>query len=319
MRDRNENTMNIEGKIYQFDLAEKVTGENSKQPGTHYINGTVDIATDASLENIVQVHYTYVTPVYSSGKSNATYTALKQIIDSGKTVINDGYEAATVIKANPSYSVNDFFPQGQEVPVSNPRNEGGFVSIVPEATLHPEGDVGRSKFTVDVIIGNVNEVVPEDGDSYAEIKGYTFDFRNAVLPITLVARNESAIKYFIDLDASPEHPVFTKVWGKIVNTFKKIEKVTESAFGEATVDTVTRRSREFLITGANPVPYEFDTEATITAKEFEKALQDREVYLAETKKRSDEWRVSQSNAAASNASPAAQAASAAVKPGGFKF
>ena len=48
-------------------------------------------------------------------------------------------------------------------------------------------------------------------------------------------------------------------------------------------------------------------------------MQDREVYLAETKKRSDEWRASQSNAAASNASPAAQAASAAVKPGGFKF
>ena len=312
---KNENVMNIEGKIYQFDLTEKVTGENSKQPGTHYITGTIDVAIDSSLENIIQTHYTYVTPVYNSGKPNNTYTALKQIIDSGKTVIVDGYEAATVVKLNPSYALNDFYPQGQEVPVSNPRNEGGFVTIVPEATLHPEGDPGRNKFSLDVIISGVNEVIPDDGDAYAEIKGVAFDFRNAVLPITLIARNDAAIKYFQNLEASNENPIYTKVWGKIINIFTKIEKTTESAFGEATVDVVTRRHREFLITGANPTPYEFDTDTTITAKELEKALQDREVYLADVKKRSDEYRASQGT---SNASPAAQA-SAAVKSGGFKF
>lgn len=312
---KNENVMNIEGKIYQFDLTEKVTGENSKQPGTHYITGTIDVAIDSSLENIIQTHYTYVTPVYNSGKPNNTYTALKQIIDSGKTVMVDGYDAATVVKLNPSYALNDFYPQGQEVPVSNPRNEGGFVTIVPEATLHPEGDPGRNKFSLDVIISGVNEVIPDDGDAYAEIKGVAFDFRNAVLPITLIARNDAAIKYFQNLEASNENPVYTKVWGKIINIFTKIEKTTESAFGEATVDVVTRRHREFLITGANPTPYEFDTDTTITAKELEKALQDREVYLADVKKRSDEYRASQGT---SNASPAAQA-SAAVKSGGFKF
>ena len=312
---KNENVMNIEGKIYQFDLTEKVTGENSKQPGTHYITGTIDVAIDSSLENIIQTHYTYVTPVYNSGKPNNTYTALKQIIDSGKTVMVDGYDAATVVKLNPSYALNDFYPQGQEVPVSNPRNEGGFVTIVPEATLHPEGDPGRNKFSLDVIISGVNEVIPDDGDAYAEIKGVAFDFRNAVLPITLIARNDAAIKYFQNLEASNENPIYTKVWGKIINIFTKIEKTTESAFGEATVDVVTRRHREFLITGANPTPYEFDTDTTITAKELEKALQDREVYLADVKKRSDEYRASQGT---SNASPAAQA-SAAVKSGGFKF
>ena len=312
---KNENVMNIEGKIYQFDLTEKVTGENSKQPGTHYITGTIDVAIDSSLENIIQTHYTYITPVYNSGKPNNTYTALKQIIDSGKTVMVDGYDAATVVKLNPSYALNDFYPQGQEVPVSNPRNEGGFVTIVPEATLHPEGDPGRNKFSLDVIISGVNEVIPDDGDAYAEIKGVAFDFRNAVLPITLIARNDAAIKYFQNLEASNENPIYTKVWGKIINIFTKIEKTTESAFGEATVDVVTRRHREFLITGANPTPYEFDTDTTITAKELEKALQDREVYLADVKKRSDEYRASQGT---SNASPAAQA-SAAVKSGGFKF
>lgn len=310
---KNENTMNIEGKIYQFDLAEKVTGENSKQPGTKYISGTLDIAIDSEQKEIVQTHYTYVTPVYNSGKPNNTYTALKQIIDSGKTVITDGYDKATVVKVNPSYAVNDFFPQGQDTVVSQPRNEGGFVTIVAESTLHPEGDVGRHKFSFDIVINKVEEIVPEDGESYANISGVTFDFRNSVLPVTLVARNKEAIKYFLNLDASNANPVYTKVWGKIVNTFEKVEKTTESAFGEATVDVVTRRHREYLITGANPVPYEFDTDDTITAKELEKALQDREVYLADVKKRSDEWRASQGSG---NAAPAT---TATVKSEGFKF
>lgn len=317
MREKNENFMNIEGKVYQFKLEEKVTGENSKQPGTHYIRGTVDVATDASLENIVQVNYTYVTPVYNSGKTNSTYSALKQLIDNPKTVSTDGWDGATTVKLNPSYSVNDFYPQGQDKLVTTPRNEGGFFTVVPETTLHPEGNIDRSKFSFDIIINNVIEVVPDEGESYAKIEGVVFDFRNAVLPITLIARNKQAIAYFQGLEASSQNPIFTKVWGKIVSTFTQVEKITESAFGEATVEMVPHKNKEYLITGANPVPYEFDTEGTITAKELEKALQDRQVYLADVKRRSDEYRASQ-GAASNNASPAAQAA-AAVKPGGFSF
>jgi hypothetical protein len=158
---KNDNSMNIEGKIYQFDLTEKVTGENSKQPGTHCINGTVDVAIDKDQSNIIQVHYTYVTPTYNSGKTNNTYTALKQIIDSGKTIMTDGYDAATFVRLNPSYAVNDWYPQGQDTVASNPRNEGGFVTLISEASAHPEGDIGRHKFSMDVIINSVVEEVPE--------------------------------------------------------------------------------------------------------------------------------------------------------------
>jgi len=42
-----------------------------------YINGTIDIATNDELTNIVTVHFTYVTPTYAkSGSANATFTAL---------------------------------------------------------------------------------------------------------------------------------------------------------------------------------------------------------------------------------------------------
>ena len=311
----NENTMNIEGKIYQFNLEEKVTGENSKHPGTPFINGTIDVATDESLSNIVQVHYTYIAPTYASGKTNNNYTAVKKIIDSAKTVLTDGYADATMVRLNPSYQTNDFYPQGQDNVVSTPRNEGGFITLVTPDKARPEGDAGRNKFTFDIVISNVAEKVPDEGDEYAVIEGIVFNYNNsAIYPVTLTARNKDAMKYFLDLGASKSNPVYTKVWGKIVNIFTTTEKTIESAFGEAAVETVTHRTRESVITGANPVPYEVDTDDTITADELKKALQDREVYLASEKKRTEEWRASQGGG---NASPAQQAA--AVSKGSFNW
>ena len=315
---KNDNNMNIEGKIYQFDLEVKeVKNEKSKNFGKSYITGTIDVATDESLSNIVQVHYSYVAPEYSSGKTNTSYTAMEKIINSGKTVVTDGYAEATCIRLNPSYMTNDFYPQGQEQVVSAPKNEGGFVTLVTPDKMRPEGDSGRNKFTFDIVISNVAEKVPDEGDSYAAIEGIVFNYNNtAIYPVTLTARNKDAMKYFLDLGASKSNPVYTKVWGKIVNIFTTTEKTIESAFGEAAVETVTHRKREYVITGANPVPYEFDTAETITADELKKALQDREVYLADEKKRVEEYRASQNSG--NGASPAAQAASA-VKTGDFNW
>lgn len=313
---KNDNTMNIEGKIYQFDLEEKVTGEQSKTPGTHYITGTIDVATDESLSNIVQVHYSYVAPTYASGKPNNNFSAMQKIMNGAKTVVTDGYAEATSVRLNPSYQTNDFYPQGQDTPVSAPRNEGGFVTLVTPDKMRPEGDSGRNKFTFDIVISNVAEKVPEDGDEYVTIEGIVFNYNNsAIYPVNLTARNKDAMKYFLDLGASKSNPVYTKVWGKIVNVFTTTEKTIESAFGDAEVETVVHRTREYMVTGANPVPYEFDTADTITADELKKALQDREVYLASEKKRTEEWRASQGG---NGASPAAQAANT-VSKGSFNW
>ena len=314
---KNDNSMNIEGKIYQFDLEEKVTGEQSKAPGTPYIAGTIDVATGEDLSNIIQVHYSYVAPTYASGKTNNSYSALKKIIDSGKTVVTDGYAEATSIRLNPSYQTNDFYPQGQEQVVSAPRNEGGFVTLVTPDKMRAEGDSGRNKFSFDIVISNVVEKVPDEGDEYVSIEGIVFNYNNtAIYPITLTARNKDAMKYFVDLGASKQNPVYTKVWGKIVNVFTTTERTIESAFGDATVEKVTHRNREYVITGANPVPYEFDTAETMTADELKKALQDREVYLASEKKRVEEYRASQGGS--NGASPAAQAANT-VSKGSFNW
>ena len=59
-----------------------------------------------------------------------------------------------------------------------------------------------------------------------------------------------------------------------------------------------------------------DSENGITAEEIKKALADREVYLADVKKRADEWKASQQGGGQSN--PSATAAAPAAQ-GGFDF
>ena len=47
------NETHIEGILYDQKLVLKTAGENSKNPGMQFISGTIDIATDDELTNIV--------------------------------------------------------------------------------------------------------------------------------------------------------------------------------------------------------------------------------------------------------------------------
>ena len=90
------NTEKIEGYVYSIgssfnQLQERVSGENSKNPGIKYIAGDLDIAVDEAGLNVVTVHYRYVAPTTTKGSANSTYNALKKIIDNpDKMWINNG-------------------------------------------------------------------------------------------------------------------------------------------------------------------------------------------------------------------------------------
>lgn len=309
------NQERIEGRVYQHDLAVK-TVQNQQSPnfGKEFIAGTLDVATDEAGLNVLQVHFTYVTEFTKSGGKNATYAALKRIIDDGKTVITDGVNLATRVRIDTALALNDFYAQDGSL-VSVKTNEGGFVTIVGE--LCPENE--RNTFTTDMLITNVNTVeVNEEKnimEPYVTVRGAVFNFRNALLPVEFVVRNEAGMKYFEELGVTSAEPVFTKVWGKINATTITIEKTEESAFGEAAVKTYERKTKEWTITGTARIPYDYGDEAVLTAEDVTKAMQDREVYLADIKKRADEYRA-QKFSAQTNGFPAG--APIAAK-GGFNF
>ena len=318
MRKKISNAEHIEGRIYEHDLAIKTTGEGSKNPGTTYIGGTLSVATDDECLNVVTVNFTYVTPTTSKGTKNATYDALKTIIESGKTVSLDGAANATMVKIDTALGLNDFYTNrdGEETLVSAKRNESGFVHIVTKL-----GDpANRNTFDFDMLINETRliEADPERNISadYLIVKGYIFNYAGRILPVDLVVKNSGGIAYFQSLDATSKTPVFTKVWGKIESQTVVNRRETESAFGEAAVKEYTNTKREWVITGAAKDTYPVgDAEEGITAEEVNKALADREIYLAEVKKRQDEYQATKS--AGTGAVTPKAGAGAAVS--GFNF
>ena len=309
MKEKMENTTHIEGLLYQHSLSLKTSGENSKNPGTQFINGTIDIATDDAATNIVTVHFTYVTPKYpKSGADNATFATLQNVINGTLcNVMEHGIDKAAKVRIDSAIGVNEFYSNrsGNEELVSVKRNEGGFVHVVQ--TLAADENV-RNTFKCDMVITNAREIEPDEERGRARqvrIKGYTFDFRKALIPVEFVAISEGAMDYFLSLDASEKTPCFTKVWGRQLSQVTVTKTVEESAFGEPMVTETQHTSRDFIITGAASDPYIWDDESSITKDEWKQALADREVALAAIKQRQDEYNASRTQTQAPAVTPGA--------------
>ena len=292
------NQITLAGRVYESNIALKKVQDTSKESfGTEFINGTLDIATDEDCLNVVQVHFTYVTATTKQGKKNATFDVLKDIIENGKTVVADGKDEATCVKIDTALDLNDFYTtrDGEETLVSAKRCEGGFVSKVAKNKLPEE----RNRFEVDMFINgtkiveaNEEKNIPAD---YLIVKGAVFNFRGAIKPVDFVVKSPGGIKYFESIDASPQNPTFTKVWGNIISSTIVTRKEEESEFGEPVVKEYTRTTKEWIVTGTSKASAVYpigDEKSGITAEEIKKALADREIYLADIKKRAEEWAAS---------------------------
>jgi hypothetical protein len=120
------------------------------------------------------------------------------------------------------------------------------------------------------------------------------------------------MNYFEGLGASGSEPVYTWVEGVINCNTVKNEVKEESAFGGDSVRTFEKKTKEWLVVRASQNPYDFGEEGVLTGEELTKAMQDRQVKLAEEKKRSEEYKAQKNNPVAAPAAPQAKA-------GGFNF
>lgn len=304
------NVTHIEGLLYEHKLELRESGPNSKNPGTKFIMGTVDIATDDACTNIVPVHFTYVTATTAKGATNATFTTLMNIID-GKfgSIMGNGRDNAVKLRIDSALALNEFYTDrnGTEELVSAKRNEGGFVHV---ADALAEDETTRNTFKCDMLITNVKEIEADDEKKLpakAIVRGAIFDFRGALMPVEFSAINPNAINYFLSLEASNANPTFTCVWGRQVSETIVREIRTESAFGEDEVREVKNTRKDFVITGASKEPYAWDEEGVLTAAEVAEAATARETYLATIKQRQDEYKASKG------------ASAAAPAKGGFNF
>lgn len=306
------NNCHLEGLLYDHNLELKTTGPNSKAPGTEYIRGTVSIVTDNALTNVVTVYYNYVTAMTRKGKEDLRFKSLMEIISGKrKTVMADGADMASIVRVDSSLALNEFFTErdGKEELVSAKRNEGGFLHFEgsgENGKLDPE-EGRRDTFKVDMVITNaIEKEAIEERNLPAKVivKGWIFDFRGAIYPVEFSAVDGPAMDYFLGLGASPKEPFCTQVWGHQVSETVVRRIVTENAFGPDDVQELTSTRKEYLIEGSANNPYEWDSEDFITAAEFNQKMTERETYLADIKKRRDDYRNSQKTAAETIANPA---------------
>ena len=311
------NKERVEGRVYDMSqlALKKVQNENSKHFGEDFIGGSIDIATDDDCLNIVTVHFTFVQPTYNSGKVNSTFGVLKNLIESGKSVLTDGKDNATMIRLDAALGLNDFYTSrnGEETLVSAKRNLGSFANIISKLS----DEDSRNTFECDMLINGTRVVEANEErnikEDYLIVKGAVFNFKNEILPVEFTVRNKSGMKYFESLDASSSNPTFTKVWGKINSETIVDRREEESAFGEPSVKEYSKTIREWVITGTSKpdAVYEIgDSEHGITEEDLKKAMADREVYLAGIKQQNDDYQANK-NAGTTASAPAAQ--------GGFNF
>jgi len=244
---------------------------------------------------------------------------LKKIIDNpDKTWIEGGKDNAFKVQCTGvSIALNDFIAwDGSKVAAI--RNENGFCSFVNE--FSPENE--RNTFSADMLITKVNhiEANPERNitEDFTTVSGAIFGYGPTILPVSFVVRNKMGMNYFENLDATSANPIFTKVWGHINCMTIKTERTEESAFGEASVQTYERKSREYVITGTAKVPYDFGDEEILTVADVNKMTQDRQIKLAEIEQRFNERQANKAAGANFNVTAATKAIQN-VPEGGFVF
>lgn len=296
------NKVSLEGLFYEHKLEKKITGENSKAPGTEYITGTISIATDAECLNVVPVHFSYVTEKTSKGKTNKNYDLFVKIIE-GKlpTVMANGKEEAAKLHIDTAIALNEFYIErdGKEELVSAKRLEGGFVNEVAEISSEI---TKRNFFDVDMLITKAVRVEANEERQLPEkvtISGYVFDFARHIMPVSFSVTNPAAMEYFENAEPSEKEPFFTRVWGSQLSQTIKIKNETESAFGETLVTESTRSRKDYIITGAAKEAYVWDDESTLTAKEVSEMMAAREVTLASIKQNREEYKKSAATPASS--------------------
>lgn len=326
MKAKFKNEVHLEGLLYEHSLTLKTSGAKSQNPGTEFISGTLKVATDPEILNIVEVHFTYVTATTKNGTTNNTFVALRNIIE-GKVMTYVGNNAKedyvpTYLRIDTTIGLNDFYTErdGKEELVSARRNEGGFVHIIKENEMNPEVEK-RNSFNADMVITSIRRVEADEEKETEErmfVKGVIFDFRRGILPMEFVMYDPQGMELFESQEPSASVPFCTNIRGSQVSQTVMIKRTEPSAFGPALVREYPRSRKEFVIESIfGQISYPWDDESFITADELRKAIADRETYLATVKQRNDEYKASR-EAAKSTTQPAA-APTIKSKSGDFNF
>lgn len=286
------NRMTVSGYIFNLEgsrdwdkLQKRISGENSKNPGQEYVSGVISIATDSEALNVVQVHFTYVTPEWGkSGKKNQNYDFLVDLIERNENGTLKTFEKcgtdAEKITVTGDISLNEFVDQEDNF-VAVKQIRGSFIGNMTAR------DTMGAFFDCEALISNAAIREVEDGEDYMTISGYVFNFRKELLPVQFTVRIPGGINFFEGREVSSKNPFLGKISGEVVSSIVSVARDDSEADGFGEVKPTTRTIRSWDISSARET-MEFDDEDTLTLGELKKLISDRADHEAEIRKQQEE-------------------------------
>ncbi len=263
------NNVKVEGWVNTKKIEEK-TGDDGKE----YISGSLDIRT--SETNIVTIEL-YANKYTKEGKANSIYKGIKTINEEYQTATQVGkWEDADKVRVSSGFiRSNDFIGKNDNELHTGVKYSSNFVNRVTDDTFDP-----KATFNCEVIF-NAEREETKEGDTTGRgfLDCFCVDYNGKLNPVSFVV---------------PE-----KLWGKVQGELEKGETITaygdilsnattktivvEMDFGEDEERVITNTIKERVIKGIKRV----DDEKAYKAKDFKKAMQQRQQDLEALKVKKD--------------------------------
>lgn len=288
----------INGYVYDFGRF----GLNIKKDAEHgdKIYGSIIVLVDEPTDTTVEVHFFPQGKEYKSGKENATYLALKELMDNKNTIAAVGKSKAAKVRCTCKLSTNIYYSANKakqnELELHEPLQvQGSFLHIDDNAVPF----VG---FNVDALIKSLTPINDANGEPSADYRvniEIFDDYRKIFRPLTMKISDPAGVAVFTR--NVEDQPYYTTIAGTIVNrTIQKATQSGEMEFGQATVISQPREVRDILITGAKTATKGFN----MSDEEMVSVKNNRKVQLNDALKRAEER--ANNKAATSTATSAAK-------------
>ena len=194
----------------------------------------------------------YTKPTTKANKPNPAYKGIKTIIDSAKSLdeVDGDYTKADKIRLrNGTLGENMFFSPDERF-ISFARIRGNFFDRVKETDFAP-----KAQFKVKMIVSNIfPEEVKIDGELTESgrlvVMGQIVQYNGTIDEVKFIVQNKKHID-IIEKNWSVDDTVNAQGVINYVTTEVTILDEEEDGFGDPVASTVTRRVREFIITGGS--------------------------------------------------------------------
>lgn len=282
------NELMIEGVLYETTKREFDGGVIAGE-----IVIEVSMSNDGEdFKSIIPVSY-YAGPKTKAGKDNPAYKGIVTILEKAKSLsdpeVNGDYAKADRVRIrNAQLSENMFFAEDRLV--SFARIRGSFFDRVPAAESQP-----KAQFKVKMIVSNIeSEQKKIDGDLVETgrlvVTGNVVQYNGSIDEIKFIVQNK---KYINAVEKNWNIGDTVAASGIIKMTTEEVAETqsNEDGFGEPTVNIVTRKIKEFIITNGSTGSTEGYDEDEINA-----ARRDRKKRIAELKEKTAEKAASRTKA-----------------------